>query len=113
MTRSSAMRETTLDEAIEIVKQRRFRAVAKVKSLSWEDLGLTKPSVSLEDQAEIGGISLEDIKKLRGVVDAKEPEEEKKEEAPVVEESKDAQTEETPAVEESKDTPPELTLKCD
>ena len=112
MTRSSAMRETTLDEAIEIVKQRRFRAVAKVKLLSWEDLGLEKPSLSLEDQAEIGEISLEDIKKLRGIVDAKEPEEEKKEEDPVVEESKDAQPEATPVAEESKDVQPVETLKC-
>lgn len=49
VTRSTAQRETDLEEAISIVRKRSFRAVALIMKLSWEELSLEKPSLSLED----------------------------------------------------------------
>lgn len=49
VTRSTAQRETDLEESIIIVRKRSFRAVAQIMKLSWEDLSLEKPRLSLED----------------------------------------------------------------
>jgi len=42
--------------------------------MSWEELGLEKPSLTPENEAHISGESLEDIKKLRGISDEAEDE---------------------------------------
>lgn len=46
--------------------------------MSWEELGLEKPSLSPENEAHISGETLEDIKKLRGISDDSEDEDAQK-----------------------------------
>ncbi len=71
---SSADGEVSVEDAVKIVKKRHFRAVTQITQMSWEELGLEKPSLTPENEAHISGESLEDIKKLRGISDEAEDE---------------------------------------
>ena len=87
------MGAVSLAKSIELLVNRDYRALAVIKNSTWEELGLEEPELTLDEKAEITGLTVEEYKKIAGaatearqeaVVENK-VEEEKKDEAPATE----------------------------
>mmetsp|Transcript_23102 Transcript_23102/g.28649 ORF Transcript_23102/g.28649 Transcript_23102/m.28649 type:complete len:80 (+) Transcript_23102:1829-2068(+) len=63
LTRSTAHMQPSLEQAVQILSERRFRAVALIKSTSWEELGIAEPKLSREEMATICGLTKEEFDK--------------------------------------------------
>jgi hypothetical protein len=54
----------TLEASVEAVCQRKVEAMTAIRSSTWEELGLTEPSSSLEEWSEVTGIDLAEMRKV-------------------------------------------------
>ena len=43
---------------------REYRTLAAIRQSSWEQLGLSKPELTMEEKSEITGLSVDELKKF-------------------------------------------------
>ena len=54
----------TLQASVEAVCARKLEAMTAIHSTSWEALGLTEPTSTLEEWSEVTGIDMEEMRKV-------------------------------------------------
>ena len=69
MTRAflnSGNSKNSLEDAIKLVTERDSRVLDKIRQQKWSTLQIEEPKLLLEEEAEITGIPLEELKDLKG-----------------------------------------------
>ena len=64
LTQSCSMAAHTLQASVEAVCARKLEAMTAIHATSWETLGLTEPTSTLEEWSQVTGIEMEEMRKL-------------------------------------------------
>lgn len=107
ITRTTLHKTPSMEEAAQVIRARRFKAVALIKTLKWEELCVAKPELSRPDIATIAGVSMAELDKAMPVEEEEkkqEAAEEVKKEVSAFEEEKKVEESATAAAKESAPT---------